>query len=67
MEIVGFELKQKPKKIIAFMAITFQILALFSTDIGITEQLKPVFFGIAVFGYSFFILPRLDVWQKIQK
>ena len=63
-KILDFELKEKPKKVIAFLAITFQLLAFFGTDLGITEQLKPMFFGLAIFGYSFFILPHLNVWQK---
>ena len=62
--VLDFELKTKSKKVIAFLAITFQLLAFFGVDLGLPEQLKPMFFGLAIFGYSFFILPHLDVWQK---
>lgn len=66
MEISGFELKNKPKKIIAALAITFQLLAFFGSDLGITDTLKPMFLCLTVFGYSFFILPHLNVWQKVK-
>lgn len=66
MKISGFELKSKPKKVIATFAITFQLLAFFGGDLGISDSLKPMFLCLTVFGYSFFILPHLNVWQKVK-
>jgi hypothetical protein len=66
MEITGFELKKKPRIFIIVCALLFQLLAMFGGELGLPDKVKFASFGFAVFFYSFIIIPRLNVWQKIK-
>jgi hypothetical protein len=66
MEITGFELKKRPRIFIVVFALIFQFLAFFGSEVGLPDTVKYISFGLAVFFYSFIIIPRLNVWQKTQ-